>query len=159
EKIVDQFGAAAILEKDPAKSLSQGLAWLDDFNLNPLRIYSLRDKAIKTFRKNLRVSANRKSNVVSVSYDAQSPQFAHDVLTALLQSSNDDHLRVHQSPGSQTFFENQCELLRVNLAGLEERLRDLKNDSGFAALPTQREIQLQFIGALEADLVRARTER
>jgi len=162
EKIVDQFGPAVILEKDPEKSglgLGQRLAWLDEYNLNPLRVYSVRDKAIKAFRKHLGVSASKKSNVVSVSYEAENPQFAHDVLDALLLLASDEHLRVHQSAGSQAFFEKQCELLRANLAGLEERLRDLKNDTGFAALAVQRDIQLQLIGALEADLLRAKTER
>jgi polysaccharide biosynthesis protein PslE len=48
EKMVDQFGPTAILEMDPEKkspSLGQRLAWLDAYNLNPLRVYSLRDVA------------------------------------------------------------------------------------------------------------------
>jgi hypothetical protein len=42
---------------------------------------------------------------------------------------------------------------------LEEQLRDVKNETGFAALATQRDIQLQLIGSLEADLLRAKAER
>ena len=47
EKIVDQFGPEVILEKKPgSKSVGERLSWLDAYNLNPLRVYSLRDKAV-----------------------------------------------------------------------------------------------------------------
>src|SRR4029079_6666466 len=54
EKIVDQFGPGLILEKRSGEpSLGDKLAWLNSYNLNPLRVYSLRDKAIKALSKNL----------------------------------------------------------------------------------------------------------
>src|SRR5262245_18299487 len=60
EKIVDQFGPAVILEKGSSEqSLGDRLAWLDSYNLNPLKIYSLRDKAIKALSKNLGITAGK----------------------------------------------------------------------------------------------------
>ena len=112
EKIVDQFGPEVILEKRPGqKSLSERLAWLNAYNLNPLRVYSLRDKAIKAVQKNLGVSAGKKSNVLSVSYKSSDPQLAHDVLEALLAAAREEHIQVHRTTGSQAFFESQRELL------------------------------------------------
>src|SRR4051812_46644660 len=43
EQIVDQFGAGVILEKrSGSKSLGDRLAWLDAYNLNVLKVYSVR---------------------------------------------------------------------------------------------------------------------
>ena len=64
EKIVDQFGPTVILELDPEKkspSLGQRLEWLDTYNLNPLRVYSLRDKAIKAFLESVRTLAGQEN--------------------------------------------------------------------------------------------------
>ena len=58
EQAVDHFGPEKILEKDPKRpglQLSKRLAFLEPYNLNPLRVYSLRDKAIESFLENLRV--------------------------------------------------------------------------------------------------------
>lgn len=162
EKIVDQFGAGVILEMDAEKkspSLSDRLAWLNAYNLNPLRVYSLRDKAIRAFQENLSTSPVKKTSVLVVSYDSEDPQLAHDVLAALVQLARDEHRRVHRTKGSQEFFVDQAELLRTNLSHLEEELRGLKDKTGLAALTKQRELKLELIGSLQADLVRARAEQ
>ncbi len=101
EKIVDEFGSYRILEKDPdaGPSLGQRLSVLDDYNLNPLRVYNLRDKAIKVFQETLKVSSGNKSNMVSVSYQSESPQLARDVLQSLLPLACEEHLRVHRARG------------------------------------------------------------
>jgi uncharacterized protein involved in exopolysaccharide biosynthesis len=162
EKIVDQFGPGVILEKrkkSTGPSLSDRLAWLDAYNLNPLKVYSLRDKAVKALQKNLGLSAGKKSNVLSVSYKAEDPQLAHDVLEALLVTAREEHVRVHRTTGSQAFFESQCELLRADLARQEQRLREFKDQHGLAALAAQRDSQVGLIGSLQGDLLRARAEQ
>jgi uncharacterized protein involved in exopolysaccharide biosynthesis len=161
EKVVDHFGPQVILETDDKQgpSLGQRLSWLDDYNLNPLRVYSVREKAIKAFLENVGTLTNKKTSVLSVSYESEDPQLAHDVLAALLELARDEHLRIHRTKGSQEFFVEQSDVLRRNLAQLEEQLRDLKDQTGLAALATQRQIKLELIGALQADLVRARAEQ
>jgi polysaccharide biosynthesis protein PslE len=160
EKIVDQFGPEIILEKKTGGTpLSERLAWLNAYNLNPLRVYSRRDKAIKAFGKNLGMTAGKKSNVLSVSYKAEDPQHAHDVLTALVTITRDEHVRVHRTRGSQAFFETQREQLAGNLAEQEQKLREYKDGQGVAALTTQRDAQIALISGLRADLLRARAEQ
>jgi polysaccharide biosynthesis protein PslE len=160
EKMVDQFGPDVILEKRPGKKpLNERLAWLNDYNLNPLRVYSLRDKAIKAVRKNLGVSAGKKSNVLSVSYESGDPQLAHDVLEALLAAAREEHIKVHRTTGSQAFFESQRELLRADLLQQEQKLREFKDANGVAALATQRDTQVGLIASLQGDLLRARSEQ
>jgi uncharacterized protein involved in exopolysaccharide biosynthesis len=160
EKIVDQFGPDVILEKRKGKkSLSEKLAWLNDYNLNPLRVYSLRDKAVKAVQKNLGVSAGKKSNVLSVSYKSSDSQLAHDVLDALLAAAREEHIKVHRTTGSQAFFESQRELLRADLLEKEQQLREFKDTNGVAALATQRDAQVGLIASLQGDLLRAKSEQ
>src|SRR5262245_23606735 len=160
EKVIDQFGAEVILEKRPGKvSLSERLAWLNEYNLNPLRVYSLRDKAVKALAQNLGITAGKKSNVLSVSYKAEEPQLAHDVVEALVTVARDEHVHVHRTRGSQAFFESQRELLQRELAQHEQRLREYKDKEGVASLVTQRDAQVGLISSLQADLLRARAEQ
>jgi polysaccharide biosynthesis protein PslE len=160
EKIVDQFGPGVILEKKSSGiSLGDRLGWLDAYNLNPLKVYSLRDKAVKALQRNLGISAGKKSNVLSISYRAEDPQLAHDVLEALLRTTREEHLRVHRTTGSQAFFESQRELLSADLIQQEQRLREFKDRHGLAALAMQRDTQVALIGSLQGDLLRARAEQ
>src|SRR5437762_3211769 len=160
EKIIDQFGPEVVLEKRPGKtSLGERLSWLDSYNLNPLRVYSLRDKAVKAVAQNLGITAGKKSNVLSVSYKAEDPQLAHDVVEALVSVARDEHVRVHRTRGSQAFFETQRELLKGDLQQQEQGLREFKDREGVAALVTQRDARVGLISSLQADFLRARADR
>lgn len=159
ERLVDEFGPAVILERDPdARTLGQRLSWLDGANLNPLRVYSVRDKAIDAFERSLRVTSGTKTSIVSLSYRCGDPDLARKILDALLRLASEEHLRVHRTKGSQEFFVKQSSLLGEHLEDLENQLRTLKNDTGISSLATQRELKLQLIGSLDADLIRARSE-
>lgn len=162
EQVVDRFGNAAILEKKPGRGglrLGERLAFLDSWNLNPLQVYSVRDKAIKHFQESLGVRAGKRTNVIAVSYKAEDPRHAHDVVEAMVQVARDEYLRVNRTGGSQEFFDGQSELLKAELETAEAKLRDLKNETGLASLPQQRELELERIGQLEDQLVLALAER
>src|SRR5262245_26229393 len=101
EKVVDQLRAETILEKEPgSKSLGDYLEPLDRVNLNPAKVYSLRDKAIRRMTKNLRILTSKKSSIVTVSYEARDPALAKDALENLLKIAQDEHSRVNQTRGS-----------------------------------------------------------
>lgn len=158
EKVVDHFGPLTILEKKSSGSLSKKLNFLNPYNLNPLRVYSVRDKAIAAFQKNLGTTAGRKTSVVSVSYKAQDPRLAKDVLEQVIVLAKEEHLQVNRTKGSLQFFDEQATLLHDEVDRLEGELRDLKNETGLAALAIQREIHLGLIGSLEAEMLRAQAE-
>ena len=163
EKVVDQFGPDVILnevadtgeegEEGFSLNLGERLAVLNDVNLNPLRVYSARDKAVKTFHKNFGVLAGKKTNILSISYQSKSPQLSRNILEAVIKLTHDEHLRMHRIQGSQEFFVYQSDLLRKNLEKLEEDLRDLKSKTGLASLEPQRAIHLAMLGALREKLL------
>jgi uncharacterized protein involved in exopolysaccharide biosynthesis len=86
--------------------------------------------------------------VVTVSYTADDPALARDVVEAFVNSAQLDHLRIHRTKGSHEFFEKKEAQLRAELEANEAELRDLKNESGFAELTTQRELLLKRIASI-----------
>lgn len=165
EQVVDKLGTDIIFGKQPGSSgssikqtIKDWLAKLDPINLNPVRVYDVRDKAITTVLKNLKVTAVRKTSIVTVSYSADDPAQARDIVDALVATAQAEHLRINRTKGSQEFFENKEQQLRTELENLEGKLRDLKTTTGFAELSKQRELLLQRISGMQTDLLATQTE-
>lgn len=165
EQVVDKLGVDAIFGKksgstswSPKQTVKDALKSLEPYNLNPLRVYDIRDKAITTLQKNLQVTAVRKTSMVTVSYSADNPAQARDIVDAVVAQVQTDHLRIHRTKGSHDFFEKKEEQLRSDLESYEAELRDLKDSSGFAELPKQRDLLLQRIAATHSDLLAAQAE-
>ena len=156
EKVVDQLTPEAVLEKAAgSKSIGDYLAPLDSVNLNPAKVYSLRDKAIRRMSKNVRILTSKKSSIVTLSYEAQDPTLATKVLESLLRIAQEEHARVNQTRGSQPFYESQKAKLKEQITGLEEQLRTLKNESGLSSFEKQRELHLIHVATLEGELAKA----
>lgn len=165
EQVVDEFTPEVILEKKPTSGaptvkdvVKKALSSLDQYNLNPLRVYSLRDKAIATLHKNLSLQSAKKTNVISLSYRCKDARLAQRVLERLIAIGKDEHLRVNRTAGSHEFFDDQAELLKADLKAREEELRKLKNETGLASFEQQRQIHLARIGSLEDELVRSQSD-
>jgi len=160
EQVVDKLGIDTIFGKktgssswSPKQAIKDALKTLEPYNLNPLRVYDIRDKAITTLRKNLRVTAVRKTSLVNVTYSCDDPATARDIVEALVAQVQADHMRINRTKGSHDFFEKKELQLRTDLERFESKLRDFKNSSGFAELDTQRELLLERIAATEKDLL------
>lgn len=165
EQVVDQLGTDMIFGKKPGSSgssfkqtIKDWLAKLDPINLNPVRVYDVRDKAITTVQKSLKVTAVRKTSIVTVSYSADDPAQARDIVEALVATAQAEHLRINRTKGSQEFFESKEQQLRTELETLEGKLRDLKTTTGFAELSKQRELLLQRIAGMQTELLSTQAE-
>lgn len=156
EQVVDQYGPEVILEKTspPNPKIAEVKKWLanlDEWNLNPLQVYSMRDKAILHFQEQLGISLAKKSSVIGMSYESSSPTLSRDVLDTLITVAREEHLRMNRTRGSQEFFDEQATKLRDALEAKESELRDLKNQTGLASILKQRELQLEAISLLEQE--------
>lgn len=153
QSVVTSLGPEAVLGRGTSSESGQlaGLA-------KPLNIfapYSVEDEAIKKLFSNLSVVAAKKSNIIGVSYDANSPELARDVVTKLIEEVRQAHMRVHRTTGSQEFFAAQVGHLQTKLVQLERELRDVKNTSGVASLTIQRDLKLEQVHDLERSLLKA----
>ncbi len=99
-----------------------------------------RERAIISIEKNLKVTAERKSEVVVLKFEAKSPQLAQLILATLVGIYKEEHMRIHRTDGSQQFFSEQQAVLANELDDINERLRIEKNRMGLASIAGQREL-------------------
>ncbi len=110
------------------------------------------DRAVVHLMNNLTANVQKTSNIISISYDSQSPQVAHSVLMELIDTFLEKHMEVHYWKGSYDFFIEQTEKLRNELNDNEESLAELKSKTGIASLDEQRTIILTRIGDLQREM-------
>lgn len=102
-----------------------------------------REKAIQRVSKRLDVEVLRKSNVICLSCESQSPQLSADVLSTLIEFYLEQHGRIYQTGGSYDFFKRQAETLGSDLRAAEESLRVFKNTANIGSLSEQRTAFIQ----------------
>jgi uncharacterized protein involved in exopolysaccharide biosynthesis/Mrp family chromosome partitioning ATPase len=180
EKVVDAVGTEMILNGPDAVSGGQdsasGKGWqgIRRLVLDPGRALSLfmrsgsepdaaeaewaRDKAVRFLMKNLFVETTKKSSIISISYDARSPEMARDVLTRLIGLYLDKHINAHRTTGSYGFFDQQKEEAHKALENIEKELKGLKDRTGVSALTDQRRIILERAGSLQREWERTQSD-
>ena len=108
------------------------------------------EEAVQEIIEHTVVDAERKSNVVSVYYDTDSPELAQAVVSALVNSYRDEHARIHKTEGSKSFFLEQLDALQNRVSQAAADLRDAKDDMGLASIDGHRsmlETQLQELSS------------
>jgi len=116
-----------------------------------------RDRAVLSVIENLDVevvegSRGSSSKIIGVSYEAQSPKLAQQVLTKLIDSYMEKHIAVHRTPGSYQFFTEQVGQSRSKLEQSEKELENLKSQTGISSLAEQRGVILDRIGTLQTEI-------
>jgi polysaccharide biosynthesis protein PslE len=150
ERVVDLLGPQAVLIpaangdetaspnklKDALTSVVNTVSqWLE-----PTGPLSDREKAIQSLGNNASIYAKQKSNVISVSYRARSPQQAQMIVTALVNEYISEHQRIHATPGSYSFFVEQADLFSTEARAKQQQLADAKNAMGMASLEGKRQL-------------------
>jgi len=117
-----------------------------------------RDRAVLEVMKNLEIKAQKDSSIISISYEAESPKLAQNVIATLINSYLEKHIAIHQTPGSHEFFLQQVTDLRSALALSENELRNFRDKSGISSLEEQRQFILSRIAELEGQTGAAEAE-
>ena len=81
-------------------------------------------KAVRQLSTKLKIEPLRKTNVISVKYEASDPELAAHVLNVLASLYVEKHLEVHRPSGEFKFFDQQTEQYRNGLTAAEERLNE-----------------------------------
>jgi uncharacterized protein involved in exopolysaccharide biosynthesis len=136
EQIVDEFGPAAILGKEPAA------------DPDPAE----RDEAVRAAIKLLDVEVAKRSNVVVLTFEASSPELARQVVARHVELFLDRHVHLNRTPGAHAFLATQLDEMRQRLEHKEEELRELKNKTGLVSLDAQRQLLIARIGRLTDEL-------
>lgn len=96
------------------------------------------EEAIIELEDNLVVDAERDSAVIVVTYDTDSAEGAQAVLQKLVETYQEEHLRIHRNKDSQSFFTDQRDLLKKQLDVAQQKVRAAKNRMGLASIEGRR---------------------
>jgi uncharacterized protein involved in exopolysaccharide biosynthesis len=168
-RVVDELGPETFLErpdgvpvsvsltKDKLREWRRSLRGLEKkveeilLGMDVLQPLSDREKAVMKMMQGLEIEAQRNTNILLLSYEAQSPKLAENILNKLIDQYLAIHISAHRTAGSFDFFDRQAEVLRHQLAKTDEELKALKNRTGIASFEEQRRITLNRIGALQQE--------
>ena len=110
----------------------------DDAAKNPAERQKAVDKAVQMVEKNLEIGVRHKSDIITVSYTADSPELARQVVSALVSNYLEKRIDLHQIPGGYEFFTQQTEVLRDELEENEARIQRIKKESGMDSVSDNR---------------------
>jgi uncharacterized protein involved in exopolysaccharide biosynthesis len=115
-------------------------------NIDPI---SKREEAVIQIERNFEVDAEHESTIIALTYDAETPQLAQQVLSAIVDVYRDEHVRLHQTSGSRPFFEQQRDSLEQQLVEAQKSLREAKNEMGVGSIDSRRSTLEQRLASLE----------
>jgi uncharacterized protein involved in exopolysaccharide biosynthesis len=99
-------------------------------------------KAVRQLGTDLKIEPLRKSNVISVSYQARDPEIAAKVLKALSAAYMEKHLEVHHPVGEYKFFDQQMEQYKQGLNQAQTKLTDFTKGTGVVSAGLERDSAL-----------------
>lgn len=110
---------------------------------------SKREEAVIQLERNFEVDAEHDSTVISLTYDAETAKLAQQVMTTIVDVYREEHVRLHQTSGSKSFFSQQREDLQKQLAAAEQGLREAKNRMGVGSIESRRSSLEQRLASIE----------
>lgn len=170
---VNQLGAKVVLGDEPlpdapaSKKPAALVTWAKGFiggavkQLKQIDPVSDEEEAVQEIMEHLVVGAERKSNVISMQYDAKSPHLAQAVVDALVTQYKSTHASIHTTTGTESFFDEQIKTLKDRIDSTSEQLRIEKDKLGLASVEGHRQLleaQLQDVAASRLDTIRKLAE-
>jgi uncharacterized protein involved in exopolysaccharide biosynthesis len=114
-------------------------------------------KAVRRLSADLKIEPIRRTNVISVSYQARDPKLAEEVLKTLAAAYTEKHLEVHRPTGELKFFEEQTEQYKRGLNEAQAKLTNFTKGTGVVAAEIERDSALQQADGFEATGRQAQT--
>ncbi len=161
EKVVDAVGEAELLEKphdlttkERVHQTIQTLKILPKMIMtavNPQPPVPVRDQAIDALLDNMAVEVEKKTNIISVAFEAHEPTVARKTLETLVEAYLERHIKVHQSQASPQFFEDQTSKFEDKLAQREKERDEFRMGHGISSIEKQKDALLTQITTMEGE--------
>lgn len=113
----------------------------------------------RTLAQRVHVEPVRKSNLITVEYDAADPERAATVLNSLANLYVEMHAEVHRPSGQFPFFAQQSSESRERLALAENKVMEFTQNEGVVAGAVERDTALQRASELESSYRQTRVAR
>ena len=112
--------------------------------------------AMLSLEKNLQVIPVNNSNLIKVTYEAQSPQVAAQVLRTLSDLYLSKHSSVHRPHGTSEFFQQQAEEYKKQLADTQAQLVSFDRSMGVVSADLEKQATLQRLNDFNISLLQTR---
>ncbi len=106
--------------------------------------------AVRTLKKDLKVSPVTKTNVIAVTYTSHNPELAARVLKAVETAYIKKHREVHRPSGEFTFFAQQTDRYHRGLELAQGQLAEFTRKTGVVYAQTERDLALQRLSDFDA---------
>jgi uncharacterized protein involved in exopolysaccharide biosynthesis len=116
------------------------------------------ERAARQLAKKLKVEPVKKTNLIAVTYGANDPQTAANVLQFVEKAYLEKHMAVHRPSGEYRFFEQQTSESRRQLEEAKRALIEFTAKHGVVAATEQRDLALQKWSEVDANYRQARIE-
>lgn len=157
--VIDVLQSRVILESI-AEHLSSDLGIQEESSQSGANNHALQiDRSIRALEQSIEVIHSKKSNVITVTTKASSPELAQTILKEMLSAFREQHLRINRTQGSFEFFREQQSQLGEKLNAARISLRDAKNQYGLVTIEGQRRTLEEQILTLETALMENERER
>lgn len=117
------------------------------------------ERAIRQLEKDLSIQPVKKSNIIEVTYSAESAALAASVLQTVAELYLERHLQVHRVSGSDEFFKSQATEYEQKLKDAELALASYEERHDIVSLSLQKEMGLKRVFDAETDLQATDTTR
>ncbi len=97
-----------------------------------------REEAARRVMWNLDVKTEKNNNIIYMSFTAQSPRLARDVLESVIDFYMERHIEVYQAQAMPKFFREQTKKLLAELRPKEEQLRQFFIKQGIVSMEGQQ---------------------
>jgi uncharacterized protein involved in exopolysaccharide biosynthesis len=108
--------------------------------------------AVRNLQTALKVEVLPKTSLISVTYEAASPQQAAQVLNTLVNLYMEKHMAVHQPAGTFEFFQRQTQQYEQGLAQAESHLVEFRQEQGVVSPAQEKVATLQKLSEFRAQL-------
>jgi uncharacterized protein involved in exopolysaccharide biosynthesis/Mrp family chromosome partitioning ATPase len=176
-QVVEALGSAAFLEEPPGQTggkLGGIRKMLDPVRLSTRNFFKKwarekpdkktdkpqkqLDSIIQAVEKSLAIGVRPKSDIITVSYTAASPQLARQVVTALINQYLELRISLHQIPGGYEFFSQQTDMLLGELEKNGERILAIKKEAGVDSLNDNQLAMQTAVEQMRVEQLRVQSE-
>lgn len=116
------------------------------------------ERAVRRLAKKLKVEPLKKTNLIAISYAADDPQMAANILQSLEKAYLEKHMEVHRPTGEYRFLEQQTAESRQQLEESKRKLMDFTVKRGVVAAEQQRDLALQKLSEVDANYRQTRID-
>lgn len=127
---------------------------IDQFNLVEYYEAELREDVYKTLGEVVRVSSDKKSNLITVEVDDKDPELAAKMANAYYEVLKSLMTRVAVTEAQQRrqFFEDQFAIAKEELSNAEVKLKETQERTGLVELKSQAEATIEAVARLRAEI-------